>query len=178
MLKILLIFLEFIKTGLFAIGGGLATIPFLKEIGYKYNLFDIEFIIKMIAISESTPGPIGINMASYIGANHYNFLAALVFSIGIILPSLIIIIIIAHFLKQFKELKIINNIFFMLRPAVIALITTVLIPIIQICFFKDANINFLSIFLAILLFTTYKLFKLHPILIIIFSAAIGYLLKI
>lgn len=178
MLKILLIFLEFIKTGLFAIGGGLATIPFLKEIGLKYNLFNIDFIVKMIAISESTPGPIGINMASYIGANHYNFFIALIFSIGIVLPSLIIIIIIAHYLKQFKELKVVNKIFFLLRPAVIALITTVLIPIVQICFLKEQAINYLNIFLAILLFVSYKVFKFHPILIIIFSAAIGYLLKI
>lgn len=166
------------KTSLFAIGGGLATIPFLKEIGFNYNLYNLDFIVKMIAISESTPGPIGINMASYIGANHFGILGAITLSISIVLPSLVIIVIIAKFLKKFKSLKIIEHLFTLLRPAVVALITSVLVPIIISSFWIKQQIIWISILIVGVLFIIYRYLKLHPILIIICGMLIGYFIKI
>lgn len=176
--NLLILSLEFMKTGLFAIGGGLATIPFLKEIGVNYDLFNLDFIVKMIAISESTPGPIGINMASYIGANHFGVFGAIILSISMVLPSVIIIIIIAMFLKKFKSLRIIEHLFKLLRPAVVALITSVLVPIVIGSFWIKEQIVWINIFIVVIMFMIYRYFKLHPILIIIMGMFIGYILKI
>lgn len=170
--------LEFMKTGLFAIGGGLATIPFLKEIGFNYNLYNLDFIVRMIAISESTPGPIGINMASYIGTNHFGIFGAIALSISIVLPSVVIIVIIAKFLNKFKSLKIIEHLFILLRPAVVALITSVLVPIVISSFWIKNQIVWLSILIVAIMLIIYRYFKLHPILIIISGILIGYVFKI
>lgn len=178
MVNLVILCFEFIKTGLFAIGGGLATIPFLKEIGFNYNLYNLDFIVKMIAISESTPGPIGINMASYIGANHFGILGAISLSISIVLPSVIIIVIIAKFLKKFKSLKIIEHLFILLRPSVVALITSVLVPIVIGSFWIKQQIAFLNMLIVVIMFIVYRYFKLHPILIIISGILIGYIFKI
>ena len=96
-------FLEFFKTGLFAVGGGLATIPFLREIGVRYGWYTMSDLSTMIAVSESTPGPMGVNMASYVGFSQYGVLGSIVVTLGLVLPSLIIICIIANFLEKFKE---------------------------------------------------------------------------
>lgn len=126
----LLMFLEFFKTGLFAIGGGLATLPFLYDMAAKYTWFDQAIISDMIAISESTPGPIGINMATYVGYHVGSrifgipggILGALLATTAIVLPSLIIIVIIAKMLEKFKGNRLVNDAFYTLRPAVTGLI--------------------------------------------------------
>ncbi len=178
MANLLILSLEFMKTGLFAVGGGLATIPFLKEIGINYNLFNLDFIIKMIAISESTPGPIGINMASYIGAHYFDIFGAIILSISLILPSIVIIIIIAMFLEKFKSLKIIEHLFKLLRPAVVALITSILVPIAIMSFWLNQQFVWINMLIVVILFMIYHYFKLHPILMIIIGMFIGYILKI
>ena len=126
----LLLFFEFFKTGLFAIGGGLATLPFLYDIAEKYPWFRAEIIPDMIAISESTPGPIGVNMSTYAGYNAGfeiagipgGILGAATATIGLITPSIIVILIVAQFLKRFKDSKIVKDVFYTLRPAVTGLI--------------------------------------------------------
>ena len=90
----LILFLEFFKIGLFAVGGGLATLPFLSELAGKYPWFDESMLGNMIAVSQSTPGPIGINMATYAGFNAGGVLGGLVATIGIVTPSVIIILIV------------------------------------------------------------------------------------
>ena len=107
-MKILLIlFYEFFKVGLFAVGGGLATIPFLSAMGEKLSWFTYAELADMIAISESTPGPMGINMATYVGyevasQNGINgILGAVTATLGEVAPSIIVIMIIANFLKKY-----------------------------------------------------------------------------
>lgn len=112
---LLLLMWEFFKTGLFAIGGGLATLPFLYEMSVKTGWFTATDIANMIAISESTPGPLGINMATYVGYNTAGVAGAILAPIGEVLPSIIIILIIAKVLEKFKENQIVQDVFYGLR---------------------------------------------------------------
>ena len=97
------LFYEFFKIGLFAIGGGLATLPFLYDLCGRYSWITTDNIADMVAISQSTPGPLGINMATYAGYQGGGLLGGIIATIGLITPSIIIIIIIAHILNKFKE---------------------------------------------------------------------------
>ena len=99
----LILFLEFFKVGLFTIGGGLASLPFLYELAEKYTWITKPMIADMIAISQSTPGPIGINMATYVGFKSGGILGGIIATFAIVLPSFITIIIIANFLNKFKN---------------------------------------------------------------------------
>ena len=103
--------IEFFKTGLFAIGGGLATIPFLQDMAVKYGWFDLTTLSTMIAVSESTPGPIGINMATYVGYITLGPAGGIISTIALVTPSIIVILIIANMLEKFKESKIVKQVF-------------------------------------------------------------------
>ena len=117
------LFYEFFKTGLFAVGGGLATLPFLQNISDKTGWFTREQLADMVAISESTPGPIGVNMATYAGFTSAGVLGSIVATLGLIMPALVIIVIVAGFLKKFQDNKYVQNAFYGLRPASIAMIS-------------------------------------------------------
>ena len=187
----LYLFWEFFKIGLFAVGGGLATIPFLMDIADRYDWFTRAELTDMIAISESTPGPIGINMATYAGFQAgsaeggvlMGILGALVATLSLVLPSLIVIMIIAGFLNKFKDSRLVKNTFYSLRPAVIGLLFVSLLGVALPLFFNfDAtaildiiNIKALVLF-GILLFGVLK-FKKHPILYIAIGAAVGIIFK-
>lgn len=191
------LFIEFFKTGLFAIGGGLATIPFLQEMIGKHGWFTTELLTDMIAVSESTPGPIGVNMATYVGfitgLKDYgtigSILGALITTMGLVLPSLIIICIIAQFLKKFKESEVVQSVFYGLRPAVTALIASAGLGIFMVTLFSlDAfkssgqildffKLPYILLF-CILFFISKKFKKLSPIMLIVFSAIIGVIFKL
>lgn len=189
----LLLFWEFFKTGLFSIGGGLATIPFLMKMSETYeNWFTAEELSNMIAVSESTPGPIGINMASYVGYTVCSeefgvlggILGALASTTAIVLPSLIVIMIIAGFLQKFRDNKLVKNTFFCLRPAVIGMLGVSLLTMILPIFFNFAGVNFFEIvdlkaivLFGLLLFGILKFKKLHPIVFIAIGAAVGIIFK-
>jgi len=119
---ILQLFIEFFKAGLFAVGGGMATIPFLYDISDKTGWFTHAELTNMIAISESTPGPIGVNMATYVGFTSGGVPGSIVSTLGLITPSIIVILIIAGFLKAFKDNKYVQSAFYGLRPASTGLI--------------------------------------------------------
>ena len=116
------LFWEFFKTGLFAVGGGMATLPFLKDIGQSTGWYSYGDLMNMLAVSESTPGPIGINMATYVGFTVAGIPGALIATIGEITPSIIVILIVAAMLKKFRDSKYVNNAFYGLRPASTGLI--------------------------------------------------------
>ena len=129
---LLWLFLEFFKVGICAFGGGLATIPFLEELSETRGWFTLDQLADMIAIAESTPGAIGINMSTYVGylvgfSNFGNsifmgFIGGVVATLGLISPSIIIILIISQFLKKFRDAKIVNWAFYGLRAASFGLI--------------------------------------------------------
>ena len=180
MTKLLLMFLEFFKTGLFAVGGGLATIPFLREIGVRYGWYTMSDLSTMIAVSESTPGPMGVNMASYVGFSQYDILGSIVVTIGLVLPSLITICIIANFLEKFKEVTLVQQIFAGLKPAVVGLIGSAVISMSSTVFIPDGfnttvftDISFYTTLIIFLISVVLAFKKLNPILIICLSAILG-----
>lgn len=122
MMLYLKLFWEFFKTGLFAIGGGMATLPFLKNIGETTGWYTYGDLMNMLAVSESTPGPIGINMATYVGYTAGGIPGAFIATIGEVTPSIIVILIVAMMLKKFRENKYVNQAFYGLRPASTGLI--------------------------------------------------------
>ena len=117
------LFYEFFKAGLFSIGGGLATLPFLYDISDTTGWFTHGQLADMLAISESTPGPIGINMATYVGFTTGGIPGAVIATVGIITPSIIVILLIAKFLQAFRDNKYVKGAFYGLRPASTGLIT-------------------------------------------------------
>ncbi len=128
----LLLFLEFFKIGLFAIGGGLAALPFLYELAPKYNWFTEADITNMIAISESTPGPIAVNMATYVGYHTAGVMGGIIATLGNILPAIIIVLIVAKYLEKFKDNSLVQAGFYGIRPAVAALITVALFAVVKV----------------------------------------------
>ena len=124
------LFWEFFKTGLFAVGGGLATLPFLKDIGETTGWYSYTDLMNMLAVSESTPGPIGINMATYVGFTVAGVPGALIATIGEVTPSIIVILIIAAMLKKFRDSKYVNDAFYGLRPASTGLIGAACVAVI------------------------------------------------
>ena len=124
LMKLLHLSFEFSKVGLFSVGGGLATLPFLYHMGQKTGWFTAGDVSDMIAISQSTPGPMGINMATSVGYTIAGLWGALIAPVALIIPSVIIIIMISHALNRFKDSILVADIFYGLRPASIGLIVT------------------------------------------------------
>ena len=175
---------EFFKTGLFAVGGGLATIPFLKEMSVKYGWFTLEKLTTMIAVSESTPGPIGINMATYVGYETFGIPGAIGATLSLVAPSVIVICIIARMLDQFRNSSIVQGIFTGLRPAVVGFILAAVLSIFQIALFQipvyqsTHNIadlfNWKAVILFVFLFALSRYKKdLHPVFLILAAAVSG-----
>ena len=183
----LLLFWEFFKTGLFAVGGGMATLPFLYDISDKTHWFTHAQLADMIAVSESTPGPIGVNMATYVGYLTGGELGAIVATLGLITPCVIIILIVAAFLKAFRDSKYVAGAFYGLRPASTALITAAGLAVVKISFFDTKVFSdvlhilrstkweavALAAVLVVLTRYTPKVKNWHPIIFIAISAVIG-----
>ena len=180
------LFFEFMKAGFFAVGGGLATLPFLFEISEKTGWFSTQDIMNMIAVSESTPGPLGVNMATFAGTVTIGVTGGLVATLGLIFPSIVVIEIIAKVLEKFKNAKIVQAIFTGLRPASTALIAVAAITVAKNTlldiemFAQTGNIlelfELVSIVMAILLFIIMKKWKKHPIIYIVMAAIVGVLI--
>lgn len=116
------LFIEFFQIGLFAVGGGPATIPFLMDLPNRHDWYEVSDVANMLAVSESTPGPIGINMATYAGFNAAGLWGGLAATLSLVLPSLIVIILIAKLLENFSKNPYVKSSFGMIRPAVTGLI--------------------------------------------------------
>lgn len=185
------LFFEFFKIGLFAVGGGMATLPFLYDMSDKTGWFTYSQLADMIAISESTPGPIGVNMATYVGFKTAGVWGGITATLALVIPSVIIILIICHFLKSFRDNKYVEAVFYALRPASTALIasagmTVVTITLLQVDLFKSTKniinlFNWKSLILAITIYILSNYIqqtkKLHPVFFIACSAVIGILFK-
>ncbi len=169
------LFWEFFKTGLFAVGGGMATVPFLFDISSRTGWFTASELANMIAISESTPGPIGVNMATYVGFETAGIPGGFVATFGLVLPSIIIIVIISCLLSRFSENPIVKTVFKYLRPAVIGLLLYALWQLIPLTFL-DASKKILVlpvVAFAALFFCCQKWKKVHPVIWIGVGAVFG-----
>ena len=192
------LFWEFCKTGLFAIGGGMATVPFLREIADKTGWFTAGQLADMIAVSESTPGPLGVNMATYVGytvgssqlgSPWMGIVGAVTATLGLIFPSIVIVLCISFFLKRFRTSTLVDAALYGLRPASVALISAAGVEIVLFAILRvdsiyqigAAQLSWKSVLLAAGVYAGTnlipKLKKLHPIWFILLSAIAGIVLK-
>ena len=190
MILYLRLFWEFFKTGLFAVGGGMATIPFLYDLADKTVWFTANELANMIAVGESTPGPIGVNMATYVGfitGSSYGVLGsifgAVIATLGLITPSIIIILVVAMVLNSFRNNPLVQNAFYGLRPASTGLIAAAGFMVMRSnLLYMEADwhilgVNWKGLILAGLLWLLTnivpKVKKMHPIVFIGLSAIVG-----
>ena len=181
------LFWEFFKTGLFAVGGGMATLPFLYSMSDATGWFTHAQLADMIAVSESTPGPIGVNMATYVGFSTAGIPGAVVATLGLITPSVIIILIIARVLAAFRQNKVVDAAFYGLRPCSVGLIAAAGLLVVKIALF-DVDLyrqtgvlmnlfqwKAIALAAVLIVLTRYvkPLKKLHPVFFILGSAAVG-----
>lgn len=181
------LFLEFFKIGLFSIGGGLATLPFLQQLVDKHGWITSQDLLDMIAISESTPGPIGINTATFVGYKAGGIWGVPVATLGIVTPSIIIIIIIAHYFMKFSEEPMVRSAFYGLRPAVIGLISAAGFEVAKVALFRVDEykatkqlislFNFKAMALFVIIYLLLHKYKKHPILYLVGAAVVGIILK-
>lgn len=182
------LYFMFFKIGLFSIGGGLATLPFLQEIADTYPWITSSELIDMIAISESTPGPIGINTATFVGYKAAGLFGGITTTLGMVTPSIIIIVIVAHYFKKFNEKPLVQGAFYGIRPAVTGLIASVgfevlLVSILNVERYKISKniLNIINIketaLFFIIVYLIYK-YKKHPILYLAGAALAGIVFKL
>ena len=181
------LFIEFFRAGLFAVGGGLATLPFLYDISTRTGWFTHAQLADMVAVSESTPGPIGVNMATYVGFETAGIPGAVIATLGLVTPSIMIILLIARALKAFRENPYVEAGFYGLRPCSVGLIAAagflvVKLALLNTTLYETSGqladlFNFKALVLAtvLLVCTRYikKLKGLHPIVFILASAVVG-----
>lgn len=183
------LFWEFFKTGLFSIGGGLATLPFLREMSDHYGWFTQAELADMLAVSESTPGPIGVNMATYVGitATGGNILGGILATFALVLPSVIVILIVVRILDRFHENRYVQSSLKVIRPVSVGLVTAAVIAVLQTALLTGKNVPgsawWMPVWPALGLFVVlglarWKLQKMHPIVFILVGAAAGILLKL
>lgn len=186
-MTILRLWWEFFKIGMFSVGGGMATLPFLYNMSDRTGWFTYDQIADMLAVSESTPGPIGINMATYTGFTTAGFWGSLAATLGMITPGIIIVLLIIRVLDRFRENKYVDAAFYGLRPASTGLIAAAGILVIEIALlnldvFRESGkildvFDFKALILAAILLVLTRWFKptkkLHPIVFIAFSAVVG-----
>lgn len=168
-----LLFYEFFKIGLFAIGGGAVTIPFLFDLIEKYDWYSKEELVNMIAVSQSTPGPIGVNMATFAGFQTAGIWGGIISTAGLVLPSLIIVILISKMLRKYVNTPCWFEIMQTIRPVVIALIL-----------FAASELFILSVtdwyrmIFAVAFFALVYFYKKSPVFYIILSGILGFILKL
>ena len=176
------LYFEFFRVGLFSVGGGLATIPFLTDLGTRTGWFTPAELANMVAVSESTPGPMGVNMATYVGFETGGILGAVVATLGLVAPSVIVILIIASFLKAFRNNKYVDAAFYGLRPASTAMVASAGIGVVLLSLVDTSasGLDFfrwkeLALAAVILVLTRWVPFtkKLHPIVFIGVAAVVG-----
>lgn len=180
---------EFLLTGLFAVGGGLATFPFLMKMTEKYDWFNRQELIDMIAVSESTPGAIGINMATYAGLKAEGYLGGILATFALVLPSILIIWLLIPVLNKYKASQTVKGIFYALRAVSAGLIAASVYQIaLESLFDLDRyalTARLTDLFRAlplllffIFLFLSFKYRKIHPIFIILLGGILGVFLKL
>ena len=175
---LLRLFYEFAKTGLFAVGGGLATLPFLYAMSEKTGWFTYQDVADMIAVSESTPGAMGVNMSTYVGVP-----GAVLGSLGLIFPSIVIIIVISKVLQKFKDSRMVQDAFYGLRPASTGLIASAGLGVagtalLNVEVYAAGILRVPPILLAAAVFLTMRRWKLHPAAYIGIAAAAGRLFQL
>jgi len=183
-MKLLLLYIEFFQIGLFSIGGGLATLPFLYKLADKYDWLSVEMVGNIQAVAQTLPGAIGVNMSAYTGYLCSGIAGAVIAPLALISPSIIVIVIIARILQSFKENNAVKAVFLGLRPAACGLISTAGFFAIRLSLYNAQAVNFYEkirfregILFAALLLLVFR-FKKHPIIYIAAAGIAGVILKL
>jgi chromate transporter len=175
---------EFLKIGLFSVGGGLATLPFLYKLADSYDWFTRAMLIDMIAISESTPGPIGVNIATYAGYSAAGVCGGILATLALVFPSVVIALFITKVMDAFREDKLVKAAFYGIRPTITALIASAALGIMKITLVSlenglSANIfNIKRIALFAVMLYLMKKYNRHPVFYIGGAAIAGAVLKL
>lgn len=180
----LLLFYEFFKTGLLAVGGGLATLPFLMKIIERYpDWFGTVSLADIVAIAESTPGPVGVNAATFAGYTAGGVLGGIVATLALTLPSFLIVSMIARALTKYRDSKLVNDVFVTLRPAVTGLIAAAGYSVLKLAlvrasfddgFLRAIDWRCAAVFAVLLVLTQIKpTKKIHPLFFILAGAVVG-----
>ena len=170
------LFLTFFKIGAFTFGGGYAMLPLVQAEVLKNGWLAAEEIVNFIAVAESTPGPFAVNMATFVGIRQAGVPGALCATLGVVLPSFVIILVVAKCFDRFRQSRIVRGCMTGLRPAVAGLIAAALLTVGQTVFFPAGFAFGAEFFLALGIFLLCALLafrKLHPIWIICLSALLG-----
>jgi chromate transporter len=183
---LLVLFAEFFKIGLFSIGGGLATVPFLYELSSRYEWLTVADIATMIAVAEATPGAIGVNMATFAGFRCAGVPGGIIATLGLITPSIVIVVIIARILDQFRENRTVAAVFYGLRPAATGLIAAAGFGILRLSLVSDTAGAWYTFFkwreliLFVVIFVLLQCLKKskagHPVLYLAAAAVAGVVL--
>lgn len=184
---LLQLFWEFLKIGLFSVGGGMATLPFLYDLSDKMGWYTYAQLADMVAVSESTPGPVGINMATYVGYTVGGFGGAVLATLGVLVPGTVIVLIIAGMLARFRGNRYVEAAFYGLRPASTGLIAAAGVSVIGVALLNTALyeetgrlldlVSVKAVILAVVLWMLTNVVKptkkLHPVVFIAASAVVG-----
>ena len=168
------LFLTFFKIGAFTFGGGYAMLPLIQQEVLSHKWMSLEQLVNFVAVSESTPGPLAVNLSTYVGAETAGFLGALFATIGVVLPSFLIIVLVAKFYSAFQHNTLVKGCMNGLRPTVVGMIAASLLSVAASAFPLSEGIlqwGLAAALLAVVLVAHWK--KVHPIVLIIFSAVVG-----
>lgn len=172
----LTLFLLFFRIGLFSFGGGYAMLPLIYQGVQELNLMDVEEFSRLVALSQVTPGPVAINAATYVGYQYAGVMGAIVATIGVTLPSLILVLLVTHFLIRFQKSETMNGILQGIRPVTVGLLFSAAVFLAQSSFSNLSEVQpeiFAFFLIALILFGKYKL---HPILLTVIAGLAGALL--
>lgn len=188
---LLKLFITFFQVGLFTIGGGLVAIPIMQDYVLGFGWVEEQTFIDMIAVSQSTPGPIGINMATYVGQTQVGLVGSIVATLGMVLPSFLVIMVISHFLKAFQNSVWVQAMLKSIRPAAVGAILAAAFQIAMVSLFKEPIdfgpvlnssskiaelVEWKAVAMFVVLFGMMFRFKWHPILYIVIGGALGILI--
>lgn len=181
---LLRLYYEYFKIGLFSVGGGLATLPFLADLSERTGWFSAGELADMVAVAECTPGPVGVNTATYVGFKLGGLAGSVIAVLGLITPSILVILIVAGFLEKFRRSRGVEAVFRGLRPASTGLMSFGFLQVCSVALLSGGGeswaINWGGVALAAVVFLALRerhLKKLHPIVFIALSAAVGILFE-
>lgn len=171
------LFLTFFKIGAFTFGGGYAMLPFVQQEVLAHRWMTLDELVNFIAVSESTPGPFAVNIATYVGTRTAGFAGAFCATLGVILPSFVIILIIAQAYEKFRESRLVKGVMTGLRPAVVGLIGAAVVTIAESVFGFGSGVSMGARILSVILFAfsfyAIEKRKVHPVVILLIAAGAG-----
>lgn len=172
-MSIFYLFLLFFRIGLFSFGGGYVMLPLIYQGIQEFGLMSAEEFSRLVALSQVTPGPVAINAATYVGYQYAGITGAVVATIGVALPSIVLVLVVSHFIIKFKESQGLNGILAGIRPVTIGLLSSAVVFVAQVSIFTGTDINLLSAAICAVVILLSGIFKINPITLTILAGIAG-----